>query len=350
MPRHSRRPSGFTLIELLVVIAIIAVLIALLLPAVQAAREAARRAQCINNLKQLGLAIANYGDIQGSLPPSSTSGFPTGVSMNDFSMKVRILPFIEQQTLFNAFNQALVYNSVFNGTATSTHVSAYLCPSDGNKVTRGMSNYSGHDFGDTNYANNLGTCVTLYGNKLDGPAYTIGSNLFGPVVTLAMIQDGTSNTAMWSEVLIGSNSTTGDRTSLWLSPDQFSWSGTITPTVNGTIYNTLATLSTKCQASKTLAAFKTLGYSWSYEMVGVGGGYSHINTPNKRMCMFANNNGDPPGSSISSLIGPTSNHSGGVNVAFLDGSVKFIKDSVAQQTWWALATMQGGEVISSDAY
>src|SRR3712207_2645414 len=100
---------GFTLIELLVVIAIIGVLIALLLPAVQSAREAARRAQCTNNLKQLGLAMQGYIDANGALPPTSASGFPAGVLMNDFSMKVRLLPFLEQTTIFNAFNQSIVY-------------------------------------------------------------------------------------------------------------------------------------------------------------------------------------------------------------------------------------------------
>ena len=344
------RRRGFTLIELLVVIAIIAVLIALLLPAVQAAREAARRMQCVNNLKQLGLAMQGYIDGNGSLPPASTSGFPAGVMMNDFSMKERILPFLEQQIVFNAFNQSIPYNSVQNGTATSTNINAYLCPSDGVRVNRGMASYPSHDFGDTNYANNLGNCVTLNGIKFDGPAYTIGSNQFGPVVTLATITDGTSNTAIHSETLKGSGVAKPGLAALYVSPDAFNWSGTISPTVTGNVYSTLQMLSSKCQASTKFATFVTRGYTWSYEMVGTGGGYTHIQTPNKKACVFSNNNSDPPGSSISGEIGAQSYHSGGVNVGFLDGSVRFIKDSVNQMAWWSLATMQGGEVISADAF
>src|ERR1700743_148464 len=101
----SQRRRGFTLIELLVVIAIIAVLIALLLPAVQAAREAARRIQCTNNLKQFGLAIHNYHDANGALPPTGMRYVPTYQPQNQ-SLKVRILAFIEQQPLYNSVNFA----------------------------------------------------------------------------------------------------------------------------------------------------------------------------------------------------------------------------------------------------
>src|SRR3954470_20660405 len=99
------RRRGFTLIELLVVIAIIAVLIALLLPAVQAAREAARRSQCVNNLKQMGIAVQNYADVQGALPPTGINQ-PAGTSANNFGMKARILPFMEQNAAWNALNQS----------------------------------------------------------------------------------------------------------------------------------------------------------------------------------------------------------------------------------------------------
>src|SRR6516165_8423117 len=107
---------GFTLIELLVVIAIIAVLIALLLPAVQAAREAARRSQCVNNLKQLGLAIQNYHDVNNALPPTGMRIVTTTSTQNQ-SLKVRILPFIEQQNLFNTVNFAFGMSTGLAGSA-----------------------------------------------------------------------------------------------------------------------------------------------------------------------------------------------------------------------------------------
>src|SRR5271170_4954855 len=125
--RKGRR--GFTLIELLVVIAIIGLLIALLLPAVQAAREAARRSQCVNNLKQLGLAVQNYSDVNGALPPAAATGPEWS---NNFSMKARVLPFLDQAALFNSLNMSYFQLAAQNATNLTTMVGTFLCPSDGN--------------------------------------------------------------------------------------------------------------------------------------------------------------------------------------------------------------------------
>src|SRR5215218_6952783 len=128
MRRNDTR--GFTLIELLVVIAIIAVLIAMLLPAVQAAREAARRIQCTNNLKQLGLAVANYEGTVGSLPPSViVAANGAGFWSNGWSVNGRLLPFIEQGSAFNAVNFTLNYSSAENSTVPRLTLAAFICPS-----------------------------------------------------------------------------------------------------------------------------------------------------------------------------------------------------------------------------
>jgi prepilin-type N-terminal cleavage/methylation domain-containing protein/prepilin-type processing-associated H-X9-DG protein len=352
---------GFTLIELLVVIAIIAVLIALLLPAVQAAREAARRSQCVNNLKQLGLAIQNYIDVHGTSAPTGNAmgnAALTG-SSNDFSMKMRLLPNLEQQNLYNGWNQFFGYNIVQNGTSSAVKVNTFLCPSDPTVVARGMSFYPNHDFGDCNYGNNIGTCLTLNGNAFDGPAYLLGAS-YGAPVTPASIADGMSNTAIFSEWTKGWNVNAIPQPSTWvtyLSPTKFSLTGSPpTPSVpagSTSLMTTLQSVSGPCQASSTYATLLTKGFSWSDQACGIGGCYSHINTPNKKACSFSNmDSGSYNGVNyaIATLIGASSYHTGGVNVAFLDGSVKFVKDSINLQTWGAIGTMNGGEVVSADSF
>ena len=357
MPRR----RAFTLIELLVVIAIIAVLIALLLPAVQSAREAARRMQCTNNLKQLGLAIQNYISTNDSLPPT---GVPPGYAsvLGDFGMKCKLLPFMEQSPLYNSLNVSFPagLSGGPNDTIVTTQLNAFLCPSDAN-----VPNYSlklGNGLGTkqvayTNYPNNIGTIAANNGGSFDGPAYLIGASLYpnssqGGTLGLAGITDGTSNTAIFSEFLRGAGGTNFGKQSQYNNGVAYPAAGTFTP---------LLTLLTACQSSTTYATSLGNGtdgggssfananqqglFAYNHKC-GHGGGYSHIMTPNLKACVFRGNTDSLSGNTS---VGASSNHPGGVNVALLDGSVRFVKSTVAQVTWWALATKAGGEVISADS-
>src|SRR4051794_2713188 len=275
------RVRAFTLIELLVVIAIIAVLIALLLPAVQAAREAARRSQCVNNLKQMGLAVLNYESSNGSLPPTSVV-VPTGTVLGTFGMKPRLLPFLEQAAMYNALNMSFNPATAQNETILVLQVNTLLCPSDGNVPigSRTMSNGTGAlQIGYTSYPNNIGTLYRNNGGTFDGPAYVIGQTATGGTVTLASITDGTSNTVIFSEWVRGMNGTTSTGLhQVYSMPMAF-------PTAN--TYVPLTTYLTACRTTTTVyPSGDHKGQSWPNHYCGQGGGYSHIMTPNLNACYF----------------------------------------------------------------
>jgi prepilin-type N-terminal cleavage/methylation domain-containing protein/prepilin-type processing-associated H-X9-DG protein len=376
---------GFTLIELLVVIAIIAVLISLLLPAVQSAREAARRAQCTNNMKQIGLAVNNYESGTGAIPPSATVSSIT--NYQDQGVLCRILPYLEQQSDYNSINFLYGVRGIWivngqgvgswnappmdesvwagdwgrsNATANITYVNAFLCPSDPNNGGNNQFFINGAQrlICTTDYYWNVGLSRFFTGGYVNGPSYSPGALDFNilnggqcanKVIKIASFIDGTSNTAVLSESVQSSSGLQVDGLGMvYAGPtwNQFIGQGSqLSPP------DWLA--AQYCQNTPKLPQ----DYWWKGEFALSGGHniYSHTQTPNRRSCYWTGVNSFPPTSSDQDYAGATqtmvaasSYHPGGVNVLFMDGSVHFIKSSVGFQAWYAIATPAGGEVISSD--
>jgi prepilin-type N-terminal cleavage/methylation domain-containing protein/prepilin-type processing-associated H-X9-DG protein len=317
-----RRP-GFTLIELLVVIAIIAVLIALLLPAVQAAREAARRAQCVNNLKQIGLALHGYNDINNEIPPNSNNVNP------DFSMKGRMLPFLEQTPLFNALNMSYNHLDPPNTTVNDTHLNVFLCPSDGNQP----STTDGY----TDYPNCIGV-IRINATLVDGPADKMAQSTDGPDITYATIKDGLSNTMIFSEWIMGKIN--DPRPGLWqVYQSTIAEAGGVTPDQ----YQQSCLQAYQSNPNGTV--FEQKGKDWLYGACGWGGCFSAIMPPNQPACWYGTG-----ANTDHTMVGASSYHSGGVNMLLMDGSVRFIKNSINKYVWRALATKDGGEVIDANSF
>ncbi len=186
--------TGFTLIELLVVIAIIAILIALLLPAIQAAREAARRANCLSNMRQIGIAIHNYHDVYRQFPPAGI--YDTSVDQGSFSIHARLLDFIEQSNLEGLIKWDEDYASANNVAVRPVRIQLYLCPSDVNDMQR-LDGSGDPEHYPVSYGANYGHWL-IY-NPANPMANT---GAFSPNRSTRMrdFTDGTSNTLAFSEV------------------------------------------------------------------------------------------------------------------------------------------------------
>jgi len=318
-PRSRARQSGFTLIELLVVIAIIAVLIALLLPAVQAAREAARRVQCVNNMKQIGLALHNYNSSTGLFPPGYSSFWKrdsgdAGTAEDDigpgWAWGSLILPQMEQPALANAINFNLTMTYPENNTVQLLRVNSYLCPSDSTPLQVPV-----RDEGNTTtvYTVGTGNYVGMYGTGEVGAAPGRGNGMFfrNSRITFADITDGTSQTLA-----------VGERSH---NLSYVTWTGRA---VGGYLFKT----SSFEGGTDTFAVEPEESFTMIIGPVGVEDG---PRTPNHPMAHVEDY---------------WSRHPGGVNFLFADGSVRFIKNSISPSIFQSLATRAGGEVVSADAY
>jgi len=298
--------SGFTLIELLVVIAIIAVLISLLLPAVQSAREAARRAQCINNLKQLGLAMANYESTNGCFPQGSFWIQPASLGFtwrHAWSHNVGLLPFMEQSQIFNAFNSNVNIFDVQNDTINGVGISTLWCPSDplvsadymgGSyfyQLKFKMNSYGGNlgyfpNYPDARDGNPYGPMLPFDANYQAITAQTNGIIYYNSSVKISGITDGTSNTIAIGERAFGRLDKAYNFCFMW-------WA-------SGQLCDSMSTTFYPMNVDKKLKDTS-------------GGGIAGATGFHAFLMSFG------------------SFHPGGTNFVFGDGSVRFLKDSI--NTW-----------------
>jgi prepilin-type N-terminal cleavage/methylation domain-containing protein len=306
---------AFTLIELLVVIAIIAILIGLLLPAVQKIRQSAQRMQCSNNLKQLVLASHNYHDAEGSLPTANAA-------TTNLSAFVYLLPYIEQDNVFRLVDPNNTWSHANNTAARATVIKTFLCPSD--PVTAVPAGWAG-----INYRTNQGSGIlngqpsTVLGDPNYGMPAPNGPFVPTQTLNFSSISDGLSNTAGISEHLKGDFNNGASNAQDTFQP------GTYPATPDEAV--------SMCAAVNVNDLSKQgrsdVGAPWIYGYHSTTK-YFHVSLPNSRSCMF------PPGR-ISTTA--TSAHAQGVNVGMMDGSIRYVPNSISLAAWRAMGSRDGGE-------
>ena len=356
---QSASNRGFTLPELLVVICVIGLLLALLLPAIQSARESVRRIECANNMRQLALAAQNYH--------AANRSFPQGRAAADISTPgqygffAHLLPFLEQTAVFNKMN---FYRKVFEGDrnmeAAAAPVPLFRCPSDIDRLTaeNDMNAYFGWQH--NNYRGNAGNdtgAVTItapaaaVGRTRSNGATERNNGVFvtGRTVSLNMIADGASNTALFSEGVIGDGdqakaSVPGD----WFvigsgstAADLYAAAKEITPL--GVLHD-----STGSFVDAPGAFVKQYSYAGRTYLSGsyVASRYNHVVPPNRASVVVADSPGANAGAALNDSANATtasSRHGNGVNVCLVDGAVRFVDDQVDRNAWSALGSIDGGE-------
>jgi prepilin-type N-terminal cleavage/methylation domain-containing protein/prepilin-type processing-associated H-X9-DG protein len=348
-----RGRNGFTLIELLVVVAIIGILIALLLPAVQKVREAANRAQCANNLKQIGLATLNYESTNQSFPPgagplplyadnSSTRVDPSPTTSPPNTQRpspqALILPYVEQANKYNQFDfERDVNGDSANDAARTQDVSFYLCPSDPSTAQfttthgfYGRCNYMASIGKNPNPTNQDGSTGGIFFVEFTNTQWR--SLLNRPrTVKISAVTDGTSNTALWAEVKRG---LLGRSQSAPFSPELVPWDVISVGDATSLIPTGLCAADPATVTSGTAYRYAGLEYCRSFAFTSF---YAHTKVPNAPTLDCTD---------LNSYHGAArSYHSGGVNVCFCDGSVRFINGAIDLATWQALGSRAGGETL-----
>ncbi|HTQ40382.1 MAG TPA: DUF1559 domain-containing protein [Pirellulales bacterium] len=381
---------AFTLVELLVVIAIIGILIALLLPAVQAAREAARRSQCVNCLKQIGLALFNYESAKKAfpqgrmLPDYAASGVEqtgatsyTGIVPTDPSIKTGfysvhtwLLPFMEEQAIYNMINFQLPLTTVMEspiGTPKNPSYQAYsqaagifICPSDPN---------TGAVVSENNYRYNFGGSTPYAGWEKHGAPMPLskitvsggnGAFTIGRALKVKDFSDGLSKTAFFSERTKGTLGIVGKQ--LPTHDDEMDSNLQTDPSLNlATDQNTLMTKCGTAPAAPSQYDYTSMGRWDKGDTTGAGGGksytdgwpigsygstmYNHVAPPNWSGfdCQMFGSVPDTPGETA--LVSARSYHTGIVNVCFGDGHVASVSETIDLPTWRALGTRNGGETV-----